>query len=164
MAVPVFVRSLIFTIVAPCTVAGWVPYWLARSGLDRLMFGKAPSATLTDILGFVLIVIGASIYLWCTYDFTFIGRGTPAIFDPPKRLVIRGLYNYMRNPMYVGIISVVLGQVFIFGSPTVTVYAIVLAILFSSLVIAYEEPTLRRKFGIDYIDYCQRVNRWLPKV
>jgi len=164
MAVPVFVRSLIFTIVVPCTVAGWVPYWLANSGLDRLMFGKAPSSLVTDILGYILLVLGASIYLWCVYDFTFIGRGTPAIFDPPKHLVIRGLYNYVRNPMYVGIITIVIGQMFIHGSPAVLFFAIALAILFSSFVVLYEEPHLRKKFGNDYIEYSERVNRWLPKV
>lgn len=84
MVVPVFVRSLIFTIIVPGTVGGWVPYWLAHSTLDGKMFGKVPEVLLTNVIGWILLFMGAAIYVWCAYDFTFIGRGTPAIFDPPK--------------------------------------------------------------------------------
>ncbi len=161
---PVFVRSLIFTIVVPCTVAGWVPYLLANSAIDRSMFGKAPSFLVTDILGYILLVLGAVIYLWCVYDFTFIGRGTPAVFDPPKDLVIRGLYNYVRNPMYVGIIMSLAGQVFLYGSPLVLFYTVAVGVLFTAFVLHYEEPNLRQKFGNDYVEYSKRVNRWFPKL
>jgi len=164
MAVPVFVRSIIFTIVVPCTVAGWVPHWLSNSTLDGLMFGKAPSSLITDILGYILLVLGAAIYLWCVYDFTFIGRGTPAVFDPPKELVIRGLYEYVRNPMYIGVIFALAGQVFLYGSPIVLFYTVAIGVFFIAFVLVEEEPALHKKFGNDYDEYSRRVNRWLPKL
>jgi len=164
MDIPVYFRSLIFTIVVPGTVSGWVPYWLAHSMLDGKIFGKAPDFFITNVIGWILLAIGAAIYLWCAYDFTFIGRGTPAIFDPPKHLVIRGLYNYVRNPMYIGIVTAIIGQTFLFGSPAVLFYAAVIGTAFSLFVNFYEEPTLRKKFGEDYNRYTQKVNRWLPKI
>ncbi len=81
----------------------------------------------------------------------------------PKHLVIRGLYQYVRNPMYLGAFAAVSGQALIYGSPVVLGYALVLAILFTTFVIVYEEPHLRKKFGDDYFVYCQRVNRWWPR-
>ncbi|MGH8016128.1 MAG: methyltransferase family protein, partial [Candidatus Zixiibacteriota bacterium] len=94
---------------------------------------------------------------------TFSGRGTPAVFDPPRKLVVRGLYKYVRNPMYIGIITAVLGQVFVYGSPLVLFFLFFLVILFTAFVWHEEEPTLRKKFGEEYDRYCLEVNRWLPK-
>ena len=162
MAVPVYIRSLIFTLIAPATVGGWLPYWLAKSTIDGQMFGKAPGLPITDIVGYTLLVIGAMIYFWCVYDFTFIGRGTPAIFDPPKNLVIRGLYKYVRNPMYVGVLTAILGQVLIYGSPAILIYALCWFFVFYLFVRWYEEPALCKQFGDDYFRYAQHVNRWIP--
>lgn len=163
MTLPVVVRSLIFTIIAPGTVGGWLPYWLAHTTLDSKMIGKVPDSLISNVIGWILLILGASIYLWCAYDFTFIGRGTPAIFDPPKYLVIRGLYNYVRNPMYIGIVSAIIGQTFLFGSPSLLFYAVLIGTVFSLFVKFYEEPHLRKKFGEDYVRYTQRANRWRPK-
>ncbi len=126
------------------------------------MFGKAASMVITDSIGITFTVIGASFYLWCAYDFVFIGRGTPAQFEPPKTLVIRGLYRFVRNPMYVGILLATIGQGFIFGSPAVFIYALLIFIMFHSFVVVYEEPVLRKMFGYDYTAYGKEVNRWLP--
>jgi len=164
MSVPVYFRSLIFTIFVPGTVAGLVPFWLAKSKIDAAMWGKSPVSQLSDILGYALVAIGGLIYLWCVYDFTFAGRGTPAIFDPPKKLVVRGLYKYVRNPMYVGVIALILGQVFLYGSPFVLLYAIGFAIVFMLFVKFYEEPHLSKKFGQNYLNYKARVNRWIPSL
>lgn len=162
MTVPVYIRSLIFTLIAPTTVVGWLPYWIANSKLDSHLIGKAPDIFLTDLIGYLLIAVGAAIYLWCVYDFTFIGRGTPAIFDPPKKLVIRGLYKYMRNPMYIGVLTAILGQVFVYGSLAVFLYGICWWIVFSLFVHFYEERALCKQFGEDYLHYLQKVNRWFP--
>lgn len=164
MAVPIYIRSLVFTIVVPGTVIGLVPYWLANSKLDAQLFGKAPETLMADIVGYFLLVIGSLIYLWCVYDFTFIGRGTPAIFDPPRELVIRGLYKYVRNPMYIGVVTALLGQVFIYGSPLILIFAIGFGSVFYVFVIVYEEPVLRKQFGDDYTRYVKLVNRWVPSL
>lgn len=155
-------RTIIFSILVPGTVGGWAPYWIAHSCLDGLMLGKAMGSMVTDVVGIFFTAIGALIYLWCAYDFVFIGRGTPAPFEPPKTLVIRGLYRFVRNPMYVGILLATIGQGFIFGSPAVFIYAFLIFIMFHSFVVLYEEPVLNKMFGYDYTAYGKEVNRWLP--
>ena len=162
MSVKLFFRTLIFSILVPGTVGGWAPYWIAHSGVDGQMLGKAGSMILTDSIGFALTAIGALIYLWCAYDFVFIGRGTPAPFAPPKTLVIRGLYKYVRNPMYVGLLLAIIGQGFIYGSPAIMIYSVLIFIMFHSFVVLYEEPVLRKMFGDDYLAYGKCVSRWLP--
>ena len=102
------------------------------------------------------------IYLWCAWDFAFAGKGTPAPIDPPKDLVVRGLYKHIRNPMYVGVLSMVLGQAFWFETATLFIYAGVGFLMFNAFVFFYEEPALTRKFGPAYGRYCDAVPRWLP--
>ena len=108
------------------------------------------------------MLLGASIYLWCAWDFTFAGRGTPAPIDPPKALVVRGLYRYMRNPMYVGVLSILVGEALFFESRTLFEYAAIVFIFFYLFVVLYEEPVLKQKFGEPYQRYRQTVPRWLP--
>jgi len=112
----------------------------------------------------VFILIGASIYLRCAWDFAFAGRGTPAPIDPPKELVVRGLYRYVRNPMYVGVLSVVVGQAIWFEARGLFAYAALCFLLFFAFVVLYEEPALRRKFGESYERYCNEVPRWIPRL
>ena len=92
------------------------------------------------------------------------GRGTPAPIDPPKELVARGLYRYVRNPMYVGVMSILVGEALIFASRTLVWYAVTVFIGFNLFVLLYEEPTLRHKFGAAYERYCAAVPRWLPRL
>jgi protein-S-isoprenylcysteine O-methyltransferase Ste14 len=113
-------------------------------------------------LGLIPILLGASIYLWCAWDFAFAGRGTPAPVDPPKELVVRGLYQYVRNPMYIGVLLILLGESLLFESGTLFRYTIVAFIFFYLLVVLFEEPMLTRKFGESYQRYQQTVPRWLP--
>ncbi|HKO59995.1 MAG TPA: methyltransferase, partial [Pyrinomonadaceae bacterium] len=95
----VFIKTLIFTFVVPGTATILVPYWLLSSGSV-----PTPSqAGISRYFGLLPMFIGALIYFWCAWDFTFAGKGTPAPIDPPKELVVRGLYRYVRNPMYVGV-------------------------------------------------------------
>jgi protein-S-isoprenylcysteine O-methyltransferase Ste14 len=113
--------------------------------------------------GLLLILIGAAVYSWCAWDFTFAGRGTPSPIDPPKELVVRGLYRYVRNPMYLGKLSILFGETFLFASWRLFEYAVVVFIFFFLFVILYEEPMLSHKFGESYRQYCTSVNRWIPR-
>ena len=106
--------------------------------------------------------IGTALYAWCVWDFATFGRGTPAPVDAPSRLVVRGLYRFNRNPMYVGVLAVILGWATFYGSPVLLGYACGVWSLFYLMIILHEEPTLRRKFGADYGSYTARVPRWLP--
>jgi protein-S-isoprenylcysteine O-methyltransferase Ste14 len=96
-------------------------------------------------------------------DFYRTGKGTLAPWDPPKKLVIVGLYRFVRNPMYTGVLGCVAGWSLIAGSPVLAVYTMVLAVAFHLRVIIYEEPTLARLFGDDWAHYRATVHRWLPK-
>jgi protein-S-isoprenylcysteine O-methyltransferase Ste14 len=153
-------KTLIFTVLVPGTVAILLPYRLASSP------GTRGSLTLGSFryFGFVLIVAGAMIYLWCAWDFTFAGKGTPAPIDPPKELVVRGLYKHVRNPMYIGVLSLVLGQAMWFEAVGLFAYAGLVFLLFNALVFFYEEPALQRKFGDSYKRYCECVPRWIPRI
>jgi protein-S-isoprenylcysteine O-methyltransferase Ste14 len=111
----------------------------------------------------VLASDGRSILLRCIWDFAVSGRGTLAPIDPPKQLVVHGLYRYVRNPMYVGVLLVLLGEAWLFDSRALLVYAGEFWVVASAFVFFYEEPTLRRKFGGSYARYYRSVNRWVPR-
>jgi len=112
-------------------------------------------------IGVALFVGGAVIYFWCAWDFVSKGLGTPAPIDAPRVLVVKGLYRFTRNPMYVGVLSAILGQALYYGSKRVAIYACVVLTAFYLFVLLYEEPTLRRLFGSQYEEYCRRVPRWV---
>jgi protein-S-isoprenylcysteine O-methyltransferase Ste14 len=148
-----FLKNLIFTIVVPGTVAVYVPVFV---------FPHDPvSVSATSAVAVLLLVFGALVYLWCLWDFASYGRGTPAPIDPPKQLVIRGLYRFSRNPMYLGVLSVIFGWSLFFQSMRLATYGIVVAVLFHLFVVFYEEPHLRQVFGAGYEQYCAHVGRWL---
>jgi protein-S-isoprenylcysteine O-methyltransferase Ste14 len=109
------------------------------------------------------MAIGAAIYLRCAWDFASAGKGTPAPVDPPKRLVVRGLYRFVRNPMYVGVLLALLGEAWFFRSRAVLVYAAIAFTWEHLFVVLYEEPALKRKFGETYSDYLTRTPRWIPR-
>jgi len=111
-------------------------------------------------------VLGFAVALRCVWDFARRGRGSPAPFAPPKRLVMIGFYRYVRNPIYVGAASGWIGLWILFGHATpVSMVIAAAAILGVHLFVTlYEEPTLRRKFGVDYDEYRRNVRRWLPRV
>ena len=150
-------RSLIFTCLVPGTVGGYLPWVILRGeSLD--------AAAAWRWLGLVPLAIGLAIYVWCVADFALAGRGTPAPIDPPKQLVVRGLYRFARNPMYVGVLSVIAGQSWLFGSSPLAIYALVVFACFHVFVVGYEEPTLRQTFDGAYERYCAAVPRWLPRL
>jgi protein-S-isoprenylcysteine O-methyltransferase Ste14 len=117
---------------------------------------------ITQILGVSTMVIGGALVLWCILTFVFVGKGTPAYFDPPRRLVIQGPYRFVRNPMYLGAGLAVVGAAWFFWSWPLLAYAALFGVATHLFVIAYEEPTLTRKFGQDYAEYRRSVRRWLP--
>jgi len=117
----------------------------------------------SQIAGMVIGGIGAGLALWCVFTFAFIGKGTPAPFDPPRRLVIRGPYRFVRNPMYIGAGFALAGAALFYESWALLVYTSLSFIITHPFVVLYEEPTLRRTFGADYEAYCGRVGRWWVK-
>lgn len=114
------------------------------------------------LLGFVLILFGALIYAWSASTFTFIGKGTPAPFDPPKELVAKGPYQYVRNPIYAFVIIVLVGEAMYFQQAVLIIYAVLVLLFLHFWVVFHEEPVLRRRFGESYEAYCASVSRWFP--
>ena len=134
-----------------------LPAWLAGpAGLER------PAATgWPQLLGGITLVIGAAVMMSSVLTFVALGRGTPAPFDPPQRLVDRGPYAIIRNPMSIGAILALLGAAAFYQSPAIAGYAAAFSVVMHLFVIAYEEPTLRNTFGPAYDAYCGRVRRWI---
>lgn len=147
-------KNVLFTIVVPATVAVYVPLFLVQDA--------SIGSLAVTLLGSTFVAAGSAIYLWCVWDFAAFGRGTPAPIDAPKKLVVRGLYRYTRNPMYVGVLTVIVGWAIVFQSLALVFYAVVVWAGFCAFILFYEERHLRRFFGTEYEAYCQRVSRWVP--
>ena len=144
-------RVILFTLVAPFVVAIVVP--------GILLDGARPVAA----QGLLVSLVGAAIYGWTAWSFAHTGRGTPAPLDPPKTVVAVGLYRWVRNPMYLGVLLIIAGQAIAYGSLTLVVYAIVMWLVVHSFVVLYEEPDLLRRFGDSYESYRRAVPRWIPR-
>jgi len=155
---PVWLRALAFLIAVPGTVAGWLPWYIAGSPPVWHADGRIAIRALAAVVA----LLGTAVLLWTATDFVRRGRGTPAPYDPPRLLVTSGLYRFTRNPMYVGVISMIAGQALWFGSGAVLIYAAVIALAFHIRVVLVEEPRLTKLFGAAYADYCAYVPRWLP--
>jgi protein-S-isoprenylcysteine O-methyltransferase Ste14 len=154
----IVLKNLLFSVLVPGTVAGLVPWWILHSAGPW----QPPKPGLRALGGIALGLAGLGVYLRCVTDFGAAG-GTPAPIDPPKQLVVRGLYRYSRNPMYVGVLSVIAGQALLFDSLRLALYAALVFGLFHAFVVLYEEPHLRRAFGRSYERFCERVPRWLGR-
>ena len=150
-----FLRALLAFLALPAVVGGLIPWLLLPNDGWRIQ---------GTFLGWPVLLCGLGLLLWCVRDFYVIGKGTLAPWDPPKNLVIVGLYRFIRNPMYVGVLGFVAGWSLIAGSPLLTAYTGALAVAFHFRVVFYEEPTLARQFGREWTQYQCTVNRWLPKV
>ncbi|HKH50057.1 MAG TPA: isoprenylcysteine carboxylmethyltransferase family protein [Thermoanaerobaculia bacterium] len=149
-------RSLLFLILIPCTVAGYIPLRILRASKQLFI----PSLSAASVLAGCIVLLGACVLLLCVWDFFSVGRGTLAPFDPPKLLVVRGLYRFTRNPMYNGVLAVLLGEAWLFRSSALLRYAVLMSILFHLVVVLYEEPTLESRFGESYRAYRGAVPRW----
>lgn len=152
-------KTLIFSILVPGTVAGIIP-WLLLQGSGNLVL-RIPSVWM---IGLLPLLLGVGLYLWCAGAFTFIGKGTPAPIDAPKVLVVQGMYRWVRNPMYIAVLSVVIGEAILFRSILLVEYALVLWGMFHMFVVFVEEPLLRSQFGASYETYFRTVPRWLPRL
>lgn len=130
---------------------------LAWSGIARPTVLEWP-----QIAGIAVATIGALIALACVWAFISIGKGTPAPFDPPRRLVVRGPYRFLRNPMYVGAGTAVTGAALYYESIQLIAFVVLFLTVARFFVVLYEEPTLKRMFGSEYEAYCQHVHRWWP--
>lgn len=150
-----YLKAAVFTLVVLGGFGVLVPALLVR--------GREAAEGARLVLVLCLMAIGAAMYLRCVWDFAVFGKGTPAPIDAPKRLVIRGLYRYSRNPMYVGLITLIAGWAIMFGSVVLVWCALSLFVFFSLFVRLFEEPHLHRQFGDEYEAYKARVGRWLPR-
>ncbi len=150
-------KNLLFTVVVPGSVVLWLPALVREPEAAFAVSGWRA-------IGLVFAALGGAIYFWCLWHFARTGMATPAPIDPPKRLVMRGLYRWVRNPMYLGVWSAVLGEALLYRSRNLLIYLVILMLLQYLFVRFYEEPALLRRFGEAYREYCRRVPRWVPRV
>jgi protein-S-isoprenylcysteine O-methyltransferase Ste14 len=152
--------TAIFLVLAPGTVAGLVPWWITRWRIESSAIARLP----VRVAGAVLVAAGMVVLLDSFARFALKGLGTPAPVFPTQHLVVSGLYRYVRNPMYVAVLAVIVGQAFIFGSIRLLEYAALPWLAAHVFVVAYEEPTLRASFGAEYKNYSAAVPRWIPRL
>jgi protein-S-isoprenylcysteine O-methyltransferase Ste14 len=148
-------RNLLFTIVVPGSGGVYVP-WLI---LTRHGASPVPVAWYAA----PVIGIGVLLYLSCVWVFSTAGRGTPGLWDPPRRFVAVGPYRWVRNPIYIAALLIVSGEAWLFFSAGLLIYAAALAAGFHLFVTCYEERRLRGRFGEPYESYLRTVRRWIPR-
>jgi protein-S-isoprenylcysteine O-methyltransferase Ste14 len=152
--------SAIFLVLAPGFVAGMVPWWISHWRVEHAF----PGLPWFRIAGGLLLALGATGLLDSFGRFAIQGIGTPAPIFPTRNLVVTGLYRWVRNPMYIAVVSTILGQGLIFGSVALLEYGALIWLLFHVFVLFYEEPTLRASFGSQYTAFCVEVPRWIPRL
>jgi protein-S-isoprenylcysteine O-methyltransferase Ste14 len=151
-------RSLLWTILLPGVVAGFVPW--RYFGLSH---AKVDSSDPLDFLGLACATTGVLLLAACIFEFARSGRGTLSPVDPPRHLVVRGLYRSVRNPMYLAVTLILLGEAAILHSADLVAYWACFFVVANLFVIGYEEPYLRSRFGVSYEAYTQQVGRWIPR-
>jgi protein-S-isoprenylcysteine O-methyltransferase Ste14 len=153
------IGSLVFLLVAPGVVAGIVPWWLTG------WHGREPLRPWTPfaVAGGILVTGGAIALLHAFLRFVVEGLGTPAPVAPTDRLVVGGLYRYVRNPMYIAVAATIVGQALLLGRLVLLPYGAAFALVVAAFVHWYEEPTLARQFGEQYADYTRAVPGWWPR-
>lgn len=148
------VRALFSFLALPVMVAGLVPAW---------MTDFAPPERRFAAIGFTVLGVGVALLLWCVRDFFVSGRGTLAPWDPPRHLVVVGLYRFVRNPMYLAVLTIVVGWDLLYLSWSLAMYALGLVACFHLRVVRYEEPTLKRQFNDEWDAYAATTPRWIPR-
>ena len=156
---PLALRSLLWTILLPGIVAGYVP-WRYFGVTSAPIEWSNP----LDILGLAVLAGGVLLLAACIVEFARSGRGTLSPVDPPRQLVVQGLYRYVRNPMYLAVSMILLGEAAVMHSGDLVLYWAVFFIAANLFVIGYEEPYLRSRFGASYDTYTSHVGRWIPKL
>jgi protein-S-isoprenylcysteine O-methyltransferase Ste14 len=152
--------SALFFVVAPLLLAGFIPRWVTQWEFRPAFFG----VDLTRILGGMLIIAGAPGILDSFARFALEGLGTPAPIAPPQKLVVTGLYRYVRNPIYIAVVAVILGQALLFGDGRLLWYGALLWLFFHVAVVVFEEPSLTQTFGSEYERFRTNVPRWIPRL
>jgi len=152
----IVLRSLISVVLLPGVAAVLIP-WL-------IVGPPAPPVSGVEWIGLLPVAFGLAIFAWCVVIFASRGRGTLAPWDAPRRFVAVGPYRRVRNPMYLGVGSVVLGEAILSGSVALAVYVAVLALVWHAFIVVWEEPSLERTFGDEYRTYRASVPRWLPRL
>ncbi len=153
-----FFRNLLFTILQPGIVVGLLPYLLGKH-----RWAKTLTAEFSQSFHFGILVlsIGSAILAYCIYQLAKDGNGTLSPADPTQNLVIRGLYRYSRNPMYIGVMLILIGESLILSSLVLWAYSLCVFAGFNLFIVFHEEPRLKRDFGLQYEEYCKCVRRWL---
>ncbi len=152
------IGSSLFFLLAPCVVAGVTPWWLTRWAFEQ----PTPYWLPLRVVGIALIAAGIPVLVHAFSRFVMDGLGTPAPIAPTERLVVSGLYRYVRNPMYLAVLSIIIGQALLFGQLRLLWYAVAILAAFVTFVRVYEEPTLARQFGPEYDAYRRAVPAWWP--
>lgn len=151
------IGSILFFFLAPGTIAGLIPWWITR-------WDMAASNQALMAAGGLIVAAGLAGLVACFARFAVEGLGTPAPVAPTKVLVIGGLYRFVRNPMFVAVTAIILGQALTFASLAVAAYGLVIWLAFQAFILMYEEPTLRVTYGDQYAAYCAAVPRWIPRL
>lgn len=151
--------TAVFLLLAPGIVAGLVPWWISGWRIHPAFLGFIPFR----VIGTLLIAFGITILLESFGRFAFQGIGTPAPVFPTRHLVVKGFYRYVRNPMYLAVVSLILGQSLLLGDIHLVAYATLVWLVMHLFVLTYEEPTMRKSFGTEYETFCAHVPRWIPR-
>ena len=152
--------SMVFFFAAPGTVVALVPWWMSRWRIQATF----PASSVLRFVGAILVITGILVLTDSFAQFALQGLGTPAPVSPPRRLVATGLYRYVRNPMYLAVVSAIVEQALFFGSLGLLAYVALLAIIVHLFVVGYEEPKLRATFEDEYEAFCANVPRWRPRL
>jgi protein-S-isoprenylcysteine O-methyltransferase Ste14 len=154
------IGSIVFLFVAPGIVAGAIPWWISQYQMQPAFLGIEPIRW----AGALLLALGAVLLLETFARFALQGLGTPAPIAPTRSLVVTGSYRFVRNPMYVAVVSLILGQALLLGSLGTLLWAAVVWLTVHLFVLGYEEPTLSRTYGEQYDRYRANVRRWIPRL
>ena len=149
-----------FLVIAPGTIAGFIPWWISRWRFQAPFAGWLPFR----VVGVALVGSGAAVLLDSFARFALKGLGTPAPVFPTRTLIVTGLYRYVRNPMYVAVLSLIVGQGLLLGNVDLLGYAAMVWVAFQLFVLGYEEPKLRKTYGEQYKRFCANVPRWIPRL
>jgi protein-S-isoprenylcysteine O-methyltransferase Ste14 len=152
--------SILFLLLAPGIVAGLIPWTISGGRLAPALLGLEPLRW----FGAALLVLGAILLIETFSRFALQGLGTPAPIAPTKTLVVTGSYRFVRNPMYVAVVSLIVGQALLLGSLGTLIWGAVVWLTVHSFVLAYEEPTLSSTYGEQYDRYRANVRRWIPRL
>ncbi|MEO6012495.1 MAG: isoprenylcysteine carboxylmethyltransferase family protein [Devosia sp.] len=151
--------SIVFLLVAPGIVAGVIPWSISTYHFGAPLFGLEPLRW----LGILFLALGAILLVETFARFAIEGLGTPAPIAPTRTLIVTGSYRFVRNPMYVAVVSLILGQALLFGNWGVLAYGAMVWLTVHLFVLTYEEPTLQSTYGVQYDTYCRHVHRWIPR-